>query len=997
MAIDLERLRQALHGRYRVEHELGRGGMAVVFLAQDLRHSRAVAVKVLLPDLTASLGPERFHREITITARLDHPHILPLLDSGDADGLLYYVMPYVEGESLRHRLGRERQLPIDDALAITREIADALHYAHGLGIVHRDVKPENVLLAGGHARLADFGIARVAAAMHGTGAGALTETGVIVGTTAYMSPEQALGQSPDHRSDIYSLAAVAYEMLIGHPPHAGATIESMLARKLREPVASLTIVRDAVPPGIDRAILRALSRVPADRFSTAREFGEALAGEATATRGRPRPTPAPAAPDPAGAPSAGAITAGRVTQRSGLRTVAIASLAALGGAALFWFFGRNTDARWLADDALPALERHLDVADFESAYAIATEIRRRMPDSPELADLWPRLSWRVTIRSEPAGAQVFRQAYGATDNAWEALGRTPLTDIRFPFGLSRLRFELEGHRPLVRALGGAHLNWDELGPGNPDTLLVGPELFTLDTDETLPPDKVRVPGWSFAAGGQMVDVRAFLLGRHEVTNAEYDTFVNGGGYDRPELWDPVVVEGRTLPWEDARRQFVDRTGRPGPSTWEAGDYREGEADWPVSGVSWYEAAAYARFVGQDLPTAAHWQQALANSMFPWLLPASNFDGQGPKPVTASRAMSHVGAFDLTGNVREWTSSAIGEERVILGGSWHDPYYIAGTTDTSAPPLDRSPGNGVRLAILRDDPAVAALLRAPLQRSTVSSANVQEPVSDEVYAAYARVFDYGRGPLNPSVERTDRNRVWSRERIHFDAGYGAERVTLHLYLPASGAPPYQTVVYWPGWDTFELDDIDAYFAKQLDFVVKSGRAVAFPIYRGIFERRVGNVRRRPGFNTTEYRDNAIDGVKDLRRTIDYLETRTDIDARSIGFFGYSWGGVNGPIALAQEPRLRAAVIDIGLLPPMSDTPEVDPANALPRVRQPTLMLSGEFDSMVPMTNARRYFALLGPAPASKRHVVAIGGHFIPRDLLIREVLDWFDTHLGPPRR
>jgi eukaryotic-like serine/threonine-protein kinase len=205
------------------------------------------------------------------------------------------------------------------------------------------------------------------------------------------------------------------------------------------------------------------------------------------------------------------------------------------------------------------------------------------------------------------------------------------------------------------------------------------------------------------------------------------------------------------------------------------------------------------------------------------------------------------------------------------------------------------------------------------------------------------------------------------------------------------------VYWPGWDTFGLDDVDEYFAKQLDFIAKSGRAVAFPIYQGIFERRIGNARVRPHFDTAAYRDNTIDTVKDMRRTIDYLETREDIDRDALAFFGYSWGGVNGPTALAQEPRFRVAVIDIGLLPPMATIPEVDPLNALPRVHVPVLLLSGEFDAMVPVENARRYFELLGTPPEHKRHVIAVGGHFIPRDLVIRETLDWLDAGLGKARR
>ncbi|MEJ2205564.1 MAG: SUMF1/EgtB/PvdO family nonheme iron enzyme, partial [Gemmatimonadota bacterium] len=525
--------------------------------------------------------------------------------------------------------------------------------------------------------------------------------------------------------------------------------------------------------------------------------------------------------------------------------------------------------------------------------------------------------------------------------------------------------------------------------------LVGPERFRLDTEESLPPGMVRVPGWTLETGLEALRIEDFFLGRYEVTNAEYRAFVEAGGYRRPELWSTIVVQGDTVPWIEAMQRFVDRTGRPGPSTWEAGDFPAGQDEYPVSGVSWYEADAYARFAAAELPTAFHWEQALANATFPWLLPASNFSGDGPRPVSEGHAMSHVAAYDLAGNVREWTTTRLGDDRVILGGNWNDPYYIAGTADASAPPEDRSAGNGFRLAHTFDALQVANRIRELNPRPTAVPSVSASPVSDDVYEAYARVFDYDRRPLLASLEAEDTTRLWVRERVSFDAAYGPERVTLHLYLPRDVAPPYQTVVYWPGWDTFRLEDVDEYFAKQLDFVVKSGRAVAFPVYRGTFGRTVGDRRSRPRFGTAEYRDNTVHTVNDLRRTLDYLETRPDIDRDAFAFFGYSWGGVNGPVALAQEPRLDVAVIDIGLLPPMTSTPEVDPVNALPRVHVPTLMLSGEFDPMVPEDNARRYFDLIGVSPEQKRHVIAIGGHFIPRPLLIRETLDWLDLHLGDP--
>jgi dienelactone hydrolase len=674
-------------------------------------------------------------------------------------------------------------------------------------------------------------------------------------------------------------------------------------------------------------------------------------------------------------------------------------IAAVGaGALLFWFANRANERAWLRDDAIPRIEHYLDVADWEHAYRLAREADARVPGSREIAELWPRLTWLVTMTSEPAGATVFRQSYTADTSAWEVLGRTPLERIRVPYGLSRIRLELDGYRPVLRALGGAHINWRELRPGNPDHLLVGPEVYRLDKPRELPADMVRVPGGTLMSGGDSVRFTDFLMGRFEVTNAEFKRFVDAGGYRRRDLWPPIVVGSDTIAWPEAMMKFIDRTGRQGPSTWEAGDYPAGEGEFPVSGVSWYEAAAYARFTGRELPTTHHWQQALANSLFPWLLPASNFGGTGPRAVKQSRAMSHVEVFDLTGNVREWTATAVGSQFIILGGSWSDPYYIAGTPDVSARPEDRSPGNGIRLVITRDDAPTAARMRAPAPTRTTAPAVASRPPStDQVYAAYSRVFDYDNSELEPVVERVDTTRLWIRERVTIDAGYAGGRLPLHLYRPTASKGPYQTVVYWPGWDTFWLADPDEYFAKQMDFIIKSGRAVALPIFSGTFERRASNKVRSPPFGTAEYRDNTIHTIKELRRTVDYIRMRPDLDTAAIAFYGYSWGGVNGPLALAQEARFRTAIIHIGLLPPLASTPEVDPVNSLPRVRVPTLMLSGEFDSMVPRENATRYFALIGTPDSRKRHVWAIGGHFVPRALVIRETLDWLDRYLGPTSR
>ncbi|MGI8620045.1 MAG: protein kinase domain-containing protein, partial [Gemmatimonadaceae bacterium] len=272
----LDKLAAALADKYTIEREIGAGGMATVYLAQDIRHRRKVAIKVLHPELTAVLGPERFLNEIELTANLQHPHILPLFDSGAADTLLFYVMPYVQGETLRTRLSREQQLPVAEALRIAGDVADALEYAHKHGVVHRDIKPENILLHDGRPLVADFGIAL---AVQQAGGSRMTQTGMSLGTPQYMAPEQAMGdKAVDHRADIYALGAVTYEMLTGEPPFTGPNAQAVVAKILTTDPSSLVSKRRSVPPHVEAAVLTALEKMPADRFASAAQFAEAIAG-----------------------------------------------------------------------------------------------------------------------------------------------------------------------------------------------------------------------------------------------------------------------------------------------------------------------------------------------------------------------------------------------------------------------------------------------------------------------------------------------------------------------------------------------------------------------------------------------------------------------------------------------------------------------------------------------------------------------------------------------
>jgi serine/threonine protein kinase len=378
----VEGLRKALAGRYTIEREVGHGAMATVYLARDLRYDRRVAVKVLSRELAAALGAERFLREIDILAHLNHPHILPLLDSGDAGGFLFYVMPFVEGESLRLRLDRETQLPIADALAITREVALALDYAHRQGFIHRDVKPENILLSDGLALVADFGIAR--AVNRAAERDQLTGSGLSPGTPPYMAPEQASGGEVDSRCDIYALGCVLYEMLAGQPPFPGPTAQAVLARHLADPVPPLRTVRTTVPVGVERAVFKALAKVPADRFATAGEFAAALA--------------APDVPD----------------GRNWRRSIAITSVVGA-VAVIVWLVSRNWSpggARAPVDTTFYAVfpfERDSGLASFNEDQLLQDAMSQwtgvAVVDRPRLSEALPRNHARLTVAEAAAAAQ----------------------------------------------------------------------------------------------------------------------------------------------------------------------------------------------------------------------------------------------------------------------------------------------------------------------------------------------------------------------------------------------------------------------------------------------------------------------------------------------------------------------------------------------------------------------------------------------------------------
>ena len=954
--------------------------MATVYLAEDLRLHRPVAIKVFKPELARSLGAERFLREIEVTANLNHPHVLPLHDSGEADDVLFYVMPYVEGETLRDRLNREGQLPLDDALQITREIAAALSHAHSHGVIHRDIKPENVLLSAGEAVVADFGIAR---AVTEAGEGRLTGTGISIGTPAYMSPEQASGEERiDGRTDIYALGCVLYEMLGGNVPFTASTPHAVLAKKLSEPTPRISVVRETVPAAVEAALMKALAKAPEDRYATAQQFAEALTMSGT----------------------------GRVfTLRwlaSHLRRVRVAVPTAAAVLALAFFavylVRHQAKVRWAREVALPEIERLIGENDvwrnLVLPYRLAEQAEAILGNDPKLAELFSQVSLTIDVRTDPPGARVYMLEYGDPDSAWTAVGVTPLEKVRVPIGIFRWKFEKEGYDTVLAAAS----TWD-VGQG-PDVVAPYNVARTLDEKGSAPPGMVRVPATQTAVGA----LPGFFIGRYEVTNREYKAFVDAGGYRNRQYWKHPLVKGdRQLTWDDARREFVDPSGQPGPSTWLGGDYPQGQGEYPVSGVSWYEAAAYAEYAGKSLPTGAHWRVASGAFTpmvrfpqlggFAVLAPFSNFGGQGPLPVGRLRGVTAYGAYDMAGNVREWCWNETPEGRLFRGGAWSDNTYEF-RNPRQAPPLDRSARNGLRLAVYPDRSAVPEAAFAFERLGGSGESQTPPPVSDGVFQVYKEQFSYDATPLNASVEyRVESPGGWIRERVSFDAAYEGERVSAYLFLPTNTPPPFQTVIYFPGSFSALLSssqDLESYyeFPMFLSFLVRNGRAVLYPVYKGTFERGSPTLAAiRPGNETHAYTEYLIHVVKDFRRSVDYLETRPDIDGERLAYYGMSWGAHLGTIIPAVEDRLHASVLVAGGLSGRA-RPEALDVNYVSRVRTPTLMLNGRYDNVV--RQVRRMFALLGTPAARKRLILYDTDHIPPRTEFVKETLAWLDEYLGP---
>jgi serine/threonine protein kinase/dienelactone hydrolase len=980
-------------GHYRIVEKIGAGGMGVVYKALDTRLDRPVAIKVLSAEKVAdSNRKRRFVQEAKAASALNHPNIIAIYDIDQTEGRDFIAMEYVPGKTLDELIHPDG-LPLSLTLKYAVQITDALAKAHAAGIVHRDLKPSNIIINDdGIVKVLDFGLAKLTEQSAGKelastatvdpGERPVTEKGVIVGTVDYMSPEQAEGRTVAPSSDIFSFGSVLYEMVTGRGAFAGDTkISTLLAIINKEPAP----LSAELPPNLEKIITRCLRKEPARRYQNASELRADLQRLQH---------------DSDLSVQLSAMMTPKVLLRRTMKLRIVIPALALMAVLVFssvWFIKRQSKISWARNIALLEIERLVRDGwqNNIEAYNLALKAETYIPDDPKLAKLFLQCSRKLSIDTAPEGAKVYVSAYKNPKADWDFLGISPVKELRLPDHFYRCKIEKPGFETQIFAF--RNFEYDTAaGKVKPSTNL----SRILHKSGSLPSEMVYVSG-----GKALGD---FLIDKYEVTNRQYKEFIDKGGYLKKEYWkNKIIRDGKELSWQQAMKEFVDQTGRPGPSTWNAGTYPNGQEDWPVNGVSWHEAAAYAEFAGKALPTNAHWNSATGLNVFTRvinhsLILQSNFRGEGPDPARKNTGIAMSGAFDMAGNVREWCWNEAPKGRSIRGGAWDDAIYMF-TAITQAPAMDRSPRNGFRCVRYLNPDVIAASAFGPVTDSESRNFYKEQPVSEAVFQTYKDQFSYDPEDLRPTIQERREQPEWVTEKISFEAAYPGERMQLFLFLPKNAASPYQAVIYFPGSNATwagSTENLEESNREIIRTVVTSRRAFVFPIYKGTYGRNQDFTdadRIHGGNDTRRYVEYLAQIVKDFKRSIDYLETRKEIDHERLAFYGFSWGGALGNIIPAVENRLKVSVLLVGGFWRNRIRPEADLINYVTRVRIPTLMLNGKYDvhAFPYETTVKPMFDLLGTPKEHKRIVLYETDHFVPRNELIKEMDAWLDKYLGRP--
>lgn len=670
------------------------------------------------------------------------------------------------------------------------------------------------------------------------------------------------------------------------------------------------------------------------------------------------------------------------------------------GISLFLLFtGYGTGSYiWVNNFMLPQVQDFISKDDNVAAWLTSSRINSFAPFFSTISGEDENISALASIRTQQDGVSVSWKAYGQVDD-WRFLGKTPLKPTRLPRGILKFKLEKEGYETTYFSSSNPSLKFYN-SPFDPGWNL---EPINLQPQGSVPNGMIYIQGGNFvpALTGSGVDpvfLHPFYIDKFEVTNKDYKEFLDAGGYSNSQYWVEMdfIKDGIALSFEEAKKMMVDSTGMTGPAGWEVGTYLQGTENYPVTGISWYEALAFARYKGNILPPMYHWAKAafppdeIVSPISPKLLKRANFSKE--KITNVGQGEGAYGTFDMAGNAKEWVWNIFGGRGLTLGGAFDEPTYLASQT-APEPRMNRSLKNGFRTVRLIN-PRDLNPFGDPIETQAPRDLSYYKPMSEEVFNVYARSYQVSSSrPKHTEVYIDDSHPVWIKEKISLDVGYNNETMDVLIFKPKNSFGPSSPVIIHPGANYYttppEIDDVNP-GEFSLDFLIKSGKTLVWPAWKGSLNRMPEN-RSSNEDTLRQFRSQFIAWVDDTDKTLDYLETRSDIDSNNIFYLGMSYGALFNTHTLLFEDRYKGAILYVGGAFP-TYPPLVDGINHLPRIKTPFLMLNGEQDYLVPKSAANFFFQSTGTPSEDKKIIFYDSGHWpLPRNQMIKETLSFIDQY------
>jgi len=675
------------------------------------------------------------------------------------------------------------------------------------------------------------------------------------------------------------------------------------------------------------------------------------------------------------------------------------TLKILGISFLLLFTGYGTGSFiWVNNFILPGLEQNIAEDNYVEAWLASNKINSFAPFLSKYNQNGDELSSEINLSINQDGAKVSWRPYENPENkTWRILGSTPLNPQRLPNGVLQIKLEKDGFITQEFSLLNPGFRFANT-PFDAESLGMNLDPINLQANGTVPQGMIYIQGGNFipallGGGIDPVFLHPFYIDQFEVTNKDFKLFIDSGGYENNQFWVDMdfIKDGTSLSWDEAKKVMIDSTGLQGPANWEVGTYLEGGERLPVTGISWYEALAYARYKGNILPPMYHWIKAafppaeIVAPISSQLLKNSNFSQKAIKEVGNGPGAN--GTFDMAGNAREWVWNIFGGRGLAMGGGYTDPQYSA-TQNTPLARMNRSSINGFRTARLIN-PRDLNPFGDPINRQEPKPLSFYKPMSDEVFKVYSRNYEVNEAPLNiKEIYADDSHPVWIKERVQIDVGYNNEKMDVLVFKPKGTFQPTPSVIVYPGANYFstppEIDDINP-GEFGLDFIIKSGRTLVWPAWKGSLDRMTTSLTASPEERLRNFRELLRYWTVDTHKTLDYLETRQDMDNKNFFYLGMSYGSLFTTHTLLFEDRYNAALLYVGgavpTYPPMSDG-----INHLPRIKTPFLMLNGEDDYLVPKSSALTLYNFSGTPEEDKKIIFYNSGHWpLPRNQMIKESL------------